>query len=143
MVRLPRVDVVAAIPYTAWEQAVFVVLLILLVIVLLGWVSRENKTSREFQRAEALRRDAATSELSKSWQSFLSDRAKREDEANSETRILLTAQTQAISTLTQSLAEFRKDFELHDAREWARMDQIEQYTKERHPLRRSTDTDGK
>lgn len=101
------------VPFTAWEQAVFVALFVVFVIALLRWFSGQQKQWQEFIQS----RDAQ-------WQGFLSAQRASDDqksEAIAESLNALTAATQALVTEVQGQ---RADFQTHDKREWAKLDEM-------------------
>jgi len=101
------------IPFTAWEQAVFVAIFVVFVIALLRWFSNQQKQWQEFIQS----RDTQ-------WQSFLSAQRATDDqksEAIAKSLNALTAATQALVTEVQGQ---RADFQTHDQREWAKLDEM-------------------
>lgn len=100
--------VAEAIPYTAWQQAVFVVLFIIFVIALLAWFSKENAKTQNFQQKQ-----------NESWQQFMREQNDRWqhwlDKSQTETVDAMGKVTEALERLSAQLDE-------HDKRVDARVD---------------------
>ena len=79
-----------AIPFTAWQQAVFVVLFVVMVVVLLYWFERQSKNWQKF-----------TSERDEQWQKWL-------DSADTRTAAQLAALTAVIKELTENFSSHDK-----------------------------------
>jgi hypothetical protein len=100
-------------PATAWEQAVFVALFVVFVMALLGWFTNQQKQWQQFIQV----RDDQ-------WQKFLREQRANDEqksEAMTESLNALTAATQALVTEVQGQ---RADFQAHDQREWAKLDEM-------------------
>ena len=137
-----------AVPYTAWEQAVFVCLIIVLVLGLLAWMSRETKSSREFQKAESEARDRAQAERDRErdkaqaerdsqWRQFFRDfsieQANRETQNNAAVLKSLDGTTASIQALAEGVNAQRAEFREHDQREWAAMGEMSRKIHEANP----------
>ena len=99
-------ETVELIPEVAWEQGLFVVLFIVLVVVLVRWFSAQQEKWQKFM-----------SDMNSSWQKFIEK--QREDE---------TETLKQISTVTSSLVhevkEMRVDLRDHDASVGTRINSI-------------------
>ncbi len=82
---------IGAIPFTAWEQAVFVVLLIVVIVILLNWQSRQQGSWQEFIQ----KRD-------QQWQDWMK-------ETNTDT-------TNAMEKVTEALEKLSMKIDDHDER---------------------------
>ena len=100
--------VAEVIPFTAWQQAVFVGLFIVLVVALLAWFSKENAKTQNFQQKQ-----------NESWQRFMreqNDRWQRWlDKSSADTVDAMTKVTEALERLSTQLDE-------HDKRVDSRID---------------------
>jgi preprotein translocase subunit SecF len=106
-------EIAESIPFTAWEQAVFVVLVIVLVITLVAIWNREANASRVFQ-----------AEQSREWQEFISGQddkwrtfSKEQREANN-TEMRSVSQSlrdlaQVTSGLAREVQEMRQESRVH------------------------------
>jgi uncharacterized membrane protein YhiD involved in acid resistance len=102
-----------SLPFTAWEQAVFVALFVVLVLALLAWFSRQQGQWQNFIQ-----------ERDEQWQKFLTNQRESDNaksEAMTESLNALTAATQALIVEVQGQ---RSDFQTHDKKEWARLDEM-------------------
>lgn len=99
-------ETVEIVPFEAWQQAVFVVLFIVLVVILVRWFSAQQEKWQKFMN-----------EMNYSWQKFIEK--QREDEAET---------LKQISTVTSSLVhevkEMRIDLRDHDASVSTRINSI-------------------
>jgi ABC-type multidrug transport system fused ATPase/permease subunit len=68
---------VTAIPFTAWQQAVFVVLIILFVAWVLSWMAKQNASTRDFQQSESDKWQKFIADLNENWRKF--NREQREE----------------------------------------------------------------
>jgi hypothetical protein len=98
------------VPYTAWEQAPFFIMLAFLVMALLAWFSRQQGAWQKFID----RRDEA-------WQKFLKDQ-RAEDQAainelSSRTDTGFRLLTDATAKLAEALARLHSDVDVHIADE--------------------------
>ena len=58
------------IPFTAWEQAVFYVLLTIFVVWVLSWVAKQNASTRDFQQSESDKWQNFIADLNENWRKF-------------------------------------------------------------------------
>jgi len=93
-----------AIPYTAWEQAAFVGLFIVLVLWLLAWFSKQSDKWQSF-----------IFQIDEKWREF--SRMQREENncAMTDVNTSLTNLAKTTSELAHSVSELRKDIDEHDA----------------------------
>ncbi len=66
------------IPFTAWEQAVFVVLFIVMVVTLLSWFAKQQKSWQDFMNDQNNRWQKSIDELNAQWQKWLAEQNVRE-----------------------------------------------------------------
>lgn len=71
-------DTAASIPFNAWEQAVFVALFIVLVVVLLGWMAKQQKNWQDFMFRQNEDWQVSIKELNDKWQLWLAEQNARE-----------------------------------------------------------------
>ena len=101
-----------AIPFTAWEQAVFVALFVVLVGSLLYWVERQSSNWRKdmserderwqnFTSERDAQRQEFTRERDEQWQKWL-------DKADTRTAAQLKALTEVIEKLTENFTDHDK-----------------------------------
>jgi len=102
-------DTAASIPFTAWEQAVFVALFILLVIALLSWFTRQQRSWQDFMNDQNKRWQESIDKQNMSWQSWLDAREDRECDS-------LQKVTDALDRLTLSQNSMTEKLLLHDAK---------------------------
>lgn len=96
----------SGIPYSAWEQAVFVVLFVLLVIALLRWFSSQQGKWQEFIQS----RDDQ-------WQEFLSHQREVDQERYEGVEESVKNLTKVTSELVKEVQDMRSDFRSHDEME--------------------------
>lgn len=101
-------NVAASIPFTAWQQAVFVGLFIVLVVALLGWFSRENARVQKFQDGQ-----------NESWQRFLRESNERWQHWLDKSA---TDTVDAMGKVTEALERLSAQLDEHDKRVDARVD---------------------
>lgn len=82
-------EVISAIPYTAWQQAVFVVLFIVVVLVLLNWQSKQQEK----------------------WQTFIQNRDRQWQEWMKETNCQTT---DAMEHVTEALEKLSNKIDKHE-----------------------------
>ena len=87
-----------AIPFTAWEQAVFVALFIVMVIGLLGWFTKQQKSWQDFMNDQNSRWQKAVDEQNNQWQKWLEQQNTRECDS-------MDKVTMALDRLTSKLSE--------------------------------------
>ena len=63
-------EVAGVIPFTAWEQAVFYVLLTIFVVWVLSWVAKQNASTRDFQQSESDKWQNFIADLNENWRKF-------------------------------------------------------------------------
>jgi hypothetical protein len=112
------------IPFTAWEQAVFVTLFVFFVIALLSWVARENKANRDFQRIEAASREKAQAERDAQWRDFLETQRETDQQMSKAVKESMDGLTSIISHLVDEVQGNRADFKEHDAMEKAKLEEM-------------------
>ena len=66
-------DVTSSIPFTAWEQAVFVVLFIILLAVLLPWFTKQQRSWQDFIDTQNTRWQDAIKDTDARWQSWMKE----------------------------------------------------------------------
>jgi len=91
-------DTTSAIPFTAWEQAVFVALFIVMVIALLAWFGKQQKSWQDFMDNQNTRWQKSIDELNAQWQRWLAEQNSRECDAMKQV-------TNSLNRLTDKLAE--------------------------------------
>lgn len=96
-------EVTDIIPFSAWQQAVFVVLLIVLVIWMLTWMSKWHKTWQEF-----------IAERDDKWQSFSREQQKENKASMCDVNKSLSDLIQVSGKLVQTVDEMRQDIYRHD-----------------------------
>ena len=97
-------EISEVIPYSAWQQAVFVVLIIVLVVWLLAWMSKQQKTWQDFIAG----RDDQ-------WQLFSREQYKESNDGLSDVNKSLADLTLVTGKLVQTVDEMRQDIYQHDA----------------------------
>ena len=97
-------EISEVIPYSAWQQAVFVVLIIILVVWLLAWMSKQQKTWQDFIAG----RDDQ-------WQLFSREQHKDSNEGLGDVNKSLADLTMVTGKLVQTVDEMRQDICQHDA----------------------------
>lgn len=70
-------EVANIVPYTAWEQAVFVALFILVVLILLNWFSKQQKSWQEYMNTQNEKWQAAIDALNDQWRIWIAEQDKR------------------------------------------------------------------
>lgn len=97
-------EVAEVIPFSAWQQAVFVVLLIVLVIWMLAWMTKQQKTWQDFIAG----RDDQ-------WQRFSREQQKDSNDGLSDVNKGLNDLTKVTGKLVVTVDEMRQDICQHDA----------------------------
>lgn len=97
-------EVAEVIPFSAWQQAVFVVLLIVLVIWMLAWMTKQQKTWQDFIAG----RDDQ-------WQRFSREQQKDSNDGLSNVNKGLNDLTKVTGKLVVTVDEMRQDICQHDA----------------------------
>lgn len=100
--------VAEAIPFTAWEQAVFVGLFIVLVVALLAWFSKENAKTQKFQDGQNV-----------SWQKFLKD---QNDQWQRWIERYNTEHVVAMKSVADALEKLGEKLDAHDEKVDMRID---------------------
>lgn len=95
-----------AVPYTAWEQAVFVVFLGLFVVGLLYWFTRQQGQWQRF-----------IAERDEQWQTFLRE---QRDQDQKVIRDLIGQ----VRQLAEEMKEFRADFNEHNTWEHTKLEEM-------------------
>jgi preprotein translocase subunit SecF len=93
----------AVLPFTAYEQAIFVALFIVLVTVLIRWFSTQQEKWQKFMTGMNL-----------SWQNFIESQRKEERETLDKLKKSVGDLTVVTSTLVQEVREIRSDLRDHD-----------------------------
>lgn len=104
---------IAAVPFTAWEQSVFVVLFIVLVIVLIRWFSTQQEKWQKFMTG-----------MNTSWQNFIESQRKEERETLDNLKKSVGDLSVVTSSLVQEVKEMRSDLRDHDAVVGSRIESI-------------------
>ena len=99
-----------SIPFTAWEQAVFVALFIIFVVALLGWFSRQSDKWQKFMM-----------EIDEKWRAFNKEQREENNCAMAEVKDAvsnLTTVTQGlvseVKEMREASSQFYTTFESHD-----------------------------
>ena len=106
-------DTVELIPMTAWEQAVFVVLFIVLVVVLIRWFSTQQEKWQQFMN-----------DMNASWQRFIESQRKEERETLDNLKKSVGDLSVVTSSLVQEVREMRVDLRDHDTVVGSRIESI-------------------
>lgn len=108
------------IPSTAWEQAVFVCLFIVLVIIILAWMSRETTASRKFQSDQA-----------KDWRFFMENENKKNVEFSLAVKQSLDSVVAVVARLADEVRSNsdeihcqRSEFNVHDQMERTKLEEM-------------------
>lgn len=109
-----------AIPFTAWEQAVFVGLFIVLVGGILAWVTRQGEMQRKWSEAMARNLQDWVHKRDLDWMGFLREQRQADDAQRCDDRTKLDEMAEAIKALTASFGTHRTEFLTHVADEDAR-----------------------
>ena len=106
----PPAELTQTIPYTAWEQAVFVALFVAFVLSLLLWFSKQQGAWQQF-----------ISERDNNWQKFLADQRADDKRAIGDLATRTDAGfrtlTEATAKLAEALARLHSDVDVHIADE--------------------------
>lgn len=90
-------------PATAWEQAVFVALFIVLVLWLLAWFSKQSDKWQSF-----------IFQIDEKWREFSKNQREENNCAMADVNASLTNLAKTTSDLAHSVSELRKDIDEHD-----------------------------
>lgn len=71
-------EATSVIPYTAWEQAVFVALFIVMIVALLAWFGKQQKSWQEFMNHQNSKWQKTVDEQNNQWQHWLEEQNQRE-----------------------------------------------------------------
>lgn len=115
---------VPAVPFTAWEQAVFVVLLIVMVVIVLRWQARENKSARDFQASISRFMSDQQSKRDNDWRQWMEDQKQLDNQRLEAVQTALEALAALVKSVDQNITEHRAEFVAHDQKEWARLDEM-------------------
>ena len=66
-------EVAGVIPFSAWEQAVFYVLLTVFVVYVFSWIAKQNKEARDHAAKESVKAREFQEAQSEKWQKFIFD----------------------------------------------------------------------
>lgn len=97
-------EISEVIPYSAWQQAVFVVLIIVLVVWLLAWMSKQQQIWQDF----IARRDDK-------WQAFSQEERMENNACLADVNKGIGDLTKVTGRLVQTVDEMRTDIYQHDA----------------------------
>lgn len=92
-----------SIPYSAWEQAVFVGLFIVLVLWLLAWFSKQSDKWQSF-----------IFQIDEKWREFSKNQREANNCAMMDVNASLTNLAKTTSDLAHSVSELRRDIDEHD-----------------------------
>ena len=106
-------ETVELIPFSAWSQAVFVALFIVLVVVLINWFSKQQEKWQKFMN-----------EMNSSWQKFIESQRKEERETLDNLKKSVGNLSVVTSSLVQEVKEMRTDLRDHDAVVGSRIESI-------------------
>ena len=96
----------SAIPFTAWEQAVFVALFVVIIAILLRWFSTQQGKWSEF-----------ISKRDDQWQGFLANQREIDQERYEGVEQNVANLTEVTSGLVREVQKMRADFQAHDEME--------------------------
>ena len=91
------------IPFTAWEQAVFVALFIVLVVGLLYWFTKQSDKWQSFML-----------EIDEKWRAFNREQREENNCAMADVNASLSNLTRTTGDLARSVEEMRSDIQAHD-----------------------------
>ena len=121
-------ETVGAVPFTAWEQSVFVVLFIVLVVVLIKWFSSQQEKWQRFM-----------GEMNRSWQDFIEAQRKEEREtldglkkSVGDITVVTTALVQQVTELRSDVNEINSTLKEHDKSVESRVKDIQDASKSRN-----------
>jgi uncharacterized membrane protein YhiD involved in acid resistance len=102
------------IPSSAWVQAVFVCLFIVLIIWLLSWMSKRDETTRQFQSAESDKWQVFIAKENENWREY--NRKQREENNCAMAKVdeSLTNLAMITGKLVTTVDEMRTDIYQHD-----------------------------
>ena len=106
-------ETVEIVPFEAWQQAVFVVLFIVLVVVLVRWFSDQQEKWQKFMN-----------EMNSSWQKFIEKQRQEERETLDNLKKSVGDLSVVTSSLVQEVREMRVDLRDHDAVVGSRIESI-------------------
>ena len=122
------------VPFTAWEQSVFVVLFIVLVVVLIKWFSSQQEKWQRFM-----------GEMNRSWQDFIEAQRKEEREtldglkkSVGDITVVTTALVQQVTELRSDVNEINSTLKDHDKSVESRVKDIQDASKSRNTKPRPT-----
>ena len=92
------------IPYTAWQQAVFVALFIVMVVVLLTWFTKQSDKWQNF-----------LNDSNDKWSKFSQEQREENNCAMGDVKQSLSDLTEVTGKLVQTVDEMRSDIHDHDA----------------------------
>ena len=90
--------VIASIPFTAWEQAVFVALFIVLVLGLLAWFSKQSGKWQDFIERQNDRWQRSVDYQNAQWQTWMNEQNKRDTASMDKVIFSIQALTRSIET---------------------------------------------
>lgn len=94
------------VPFTAWEQAVFVVLFVLVVVSMLRWFGQQQARWQEF-----------IGKRDDQWQGFLENQREIDNDRYNMMNQSMVNLTQVTTLLVAEVQEMRSDFRVHDTME--------------------------
>lgn len=118
-------EVAGVIPFTAWEQAVFYVLLTIFVVYVLTWSSKRDKEQRDhydeerakaraFEQAQAEQWQKFIETSNETWRAFNKEQRSENNACMSDVNKGLTDLTRVTGQLVQTMNEMRTDIYQHD-----------------------------
>jgi len=95
--------VAQSIPFTAWEQAVFVVLFILTVLGLLGWFTKQSDKWQDF-----------IAQMNEQWRNFNKDQRKENNDCMQGLTDVIQQLLMQVKEMREDDAVFQERFQSHD-----------------------------
>lgn len=127
------------IPFTAWEQAVFVALFIAFVGGLLAWMDRQLQNVRKVQQAQQTEWQKFIGDENVKWQNFIKDERLVSGASRKEDREKLDKLTDSLDRLTAQVTRFHEEFAEHTVDERARFDALERQAIFNHPKKAASE----
>jgi len=105
--------VAQSIPFTAWEQAVFVVLFILTVLGLLGWFTKQSDKWQNF-----------IAQMNEQWRTFNRDQRKENNDCMQGLTDVIQQLLMQVKEMREDDAVFQERFHAHDAQAKIILDKV-------------------
>ena len=105
--------VAQSIPFTAWEQAVFVVLFILTVLGLLGWFTKQSNKWQNF-----------IAQMNEQWRTFNRDQRKENNDCMQGLTDVIQQLLMQVKEMREDDAVFQERFHAHDAQAKIILDKV-------------------